>query len=267
MPHSFTTWDHLLVLALASMVLLWCWRFPRLVRADAAGTPGARLSYYPAEIGPLWALAVCAIALWMAERRPWGALMLGGSAPWRLALGWALAGGYVWLTFTQRRKVLARPARLARLVSALGIARSLLPRTRGERSGFAALSITAGICEELLFRGFLLWYATVWTGPVGGFLISSALFGLMHIYLGVEQVPRTAFAGTYFYVIAMTTGSLLPAMLCHAITDLGSGDLGYRALATDAAGMGADRVAGDSAAGSEGSAGPPATVTEGTLAK
>ena len=118
-------------------------------------------------------------------------------------------------------------------------------------------SITAGICEELLFRGFVLWYATAWTGPVGGFLISSMLFGIMHVYLGVEQVPRTTIAGVYFYVVAMTAGSLLPAMVCHVIADLVSGDLGYRALAADAAGTGADRAARDSTADSEGSARPP----------
>jgi hypothetical protein len=246
MPTSFTIWDHLLIFALAGAVLLWCWRFPRLVRADAAGVPGGRLRYYPFEIGPLWALAACVIALWIATRRPWGALLLGASAPWRLALGWALAGAYIWLMLSQRRKLLARPERLARLANAIGGARPILPRTRGERGGFAALSVTAGVCEELLFRGFVLWYATVWTGPVGGFLISSMLFGIMHIYLGVEQVPRTAMIGIYFYVVAMTAGSLFPAIVCHAIVDLVSGDLGYRALATDAPGTGADLVAGDS---------------------
>jgi membrane protease YdiL (CAAX protease family) len=238
----FVTWDHLLMLALASVVLVWCWRFPRLVRADAAGTPGERLRYYPFEIVPLWALAAGVVALWIGAHRPWGALLLGGSAPWRLALGWALAGAYVWLTLSQRRKVIARPDRLARIVNALGNVRPILPRTRGERSGFAVLSITAGICEELLFRGFVLWYATVWTGPVGGFLISSMLFGIMHVYLGVEQVPRTAILGIFFYVVAMTAGSLLPAMVCHAVADLVSGDLGYRALATDAAGNSEGRL-------------------------
>ena len=78
-----------------------------------------------------------------------------------------------------------------------------------------------------------------------------------NVYLGVEQVPCTAFVGVNFYVMAMTAGSLLPAMVAHAIADLVSGDLGYRALATDAAGTGADRVARDSTADSEGSARPP----------
>lgn len=258
MQTSFTTWDHLLVLALTSAVLLWCWRYPSLVRADVAGTPGGRLRYYPVEIVPLWVLAGGVIALWLAARRPWGALLLGGSAPWRLALGWALAGAYVWLTLSQRRKVLARPERLARLVSALGGVRPMLPRTRGERNGFAVLAITAGTCEELLFRGFVLWYATAWTGPVGGFLISSMFFGIMHVYLGVEQVPRTAIVGMFFYVVAMTSGSLCPAMVCHVVADLVSGDLGYRALATDAPGTGADRAAGDAAADAGGSTRPPA---------
>jgi membrane protease YdiL (CAAX protease family) len=227
----FVTWDHQLLPALATAILVWHWRYPRFLRAEAAGVAGARLRYYAVEIASLWPLAVGVIALWSVTRRPWSALLLGGSPPWRLALGWALAGAFVWLNLAQRRAVLARPARLARILRTLGRIQPLLPRTRGDLAGFAALSLTAGICEELLFRGFVLWYATQWTGPVGGFLISSASFGLMHTYLGLRQVPRTAIIGVLFYVVAMTAGSLLPAMVCHAVTDLVSGDLGYRALA------------------------------------
>jgi len=34
MPTSFAIWDYLLVLTFASAVLVWCWRFPHLVRAS-----------------------------------------------------------------------------------------------------------------------------------------------------------------------------------------------------------------------------------------
>jgi len=226
----FVFWDHLLLLALASAVALWHWQYPRFVRAQAAGAQNARLRYYAVEITSLWLVAAGVIVLWIAARRPWGTLWLGGSAPWRLVLGWALAGAYVWLNLAQRRMVLARPALLARVMKTLGNAQAILPRTQGERSGFAALSFTAGICEELLFRGFVVWYATVWTGPVGGFLISSASFGLMHLYLGKSHVPRAALLGVFFYVVALAAGSLLPAIVCHVVTDLVSGDLGYRAF-------------------------------------
>ena len=226
-------WDYLLLVGLLMAILLWHWQYPHLVRADAAGSKNARLRYYPLEIVPLWALALGVIALWLTTGRPWGALLLGPSAPWRLALGFALAGAYVWLTLSQRRAVLARPEILLKLVKTLGEVQPLLPRTGAERRGFATLSITAGICEELLFRGFVLWCATKWTGPVGGFLISSLSFGLMHIYLGPRNLPKAAIAGIVFYIMAMTSGSLVPAMICHCVADLVSGDLGYRALGAD----------------------------------
>jgi membrane protease YdiL (CAAX protease family) len=248
---TFVMWDRLLLLGLASAIALWWWQYPRFVRAQAAGARNARPRYYAVEIVPLWVLAVGVISLWIAARRPWGDLLLGRSALWRLALGWALAAAYVGLTLAQRRMVLARPALLARIMKTLGEVQPLLPRTPGERKGFATLSITAGICEELLFRGFVLWYATRWAGPVGGFLISSASFGIMHVYLGARNLPRATIAGVFFYVVVIAAGSLLPATLCHSLADLVSGDLGYRAL-----------TAGDSSAsaGGEKPAPSPASI-------
>ena len=244
----FVTWDHLLLLALlASAVLEWRSLYPRFVRAAALGVPGARLRYYAFQIAILWVQAAWVVALWIALGRPWAALLLGSSPLWRLAIGWALAGVYIWLALSQRRALLAKPSRLARFMQSIGSAEALVPRTSGERRAFVAVSITAGITEELLFRGFVLWYASQWAGPVGGFLVSSAIFGMMHVYLGVRHVPRTAIAGAFFYAVAMSAGSLLPAMLSHAVADLVSGDIGFRAL-----------TAGDAAADAEPSAPAPA---------
>lgn len=244
----FVVWDHLLLLGLlASAVLEWRWQYPSFIRALDRGVRGARPRYYAVAILTEWALAAAVVALWIVERRPWSALLLGGSAPWRLAIGWALVAAYVWLALKQRRALLARPERLGRVMRALSGVLPLIPHTPGERPGFAALSVTAGICEELLFRGFVLWYATQWAGPVAGFAISCVIFGFMHIYFGANHVPRTAIAGVLFYVVAMAGGSLLPAMACHAAADLVSGDLIYRALAANGAGPGEGAGAGSAA--------------------
>ena len=48
----------------------------------------------------------------------------------------------------------------------IGAARPLLPHTPGELRGFNLLSITAGICEEVLYRSYIWWYVAVWTGPL-----------------------------------------------------------------------------------------------------
>jgi len=66
-------------------------------------------------------------------------------------------------------------------------------------------------------------------------LISSAIFGFGHIYLGLIQVPRTAALGVIFALIVLASGSLWPAIILHAALDLNSGDLGFRALASDPA--------------------------------
>lgn len=248
MHQPFVVWDHLLLLGLlGSAVVEWRWQYPSFVRAVEKGVPGVRSRYYAVAIVTEWVCAAGLVALWIVERRPWSGLLLGGGPPWRLAIGWALAAAYVWLALAQRRALLSRPKRLERLMTVLTGVVPLLPRTPGERRGFATLSVTAGICEELLFRGFVLWYATQWAGPIAAFPISCAIFGFVHIYFGPDHVPRTAIAGALFYLVAMAGGSLLPAMVCHAVADLVSGDITSHALA--AAGGGAGPATGDGGVG------------------
>jgi uncharacterized protein len=100
---------------------------------------------------------------------------------------------------------------------------ALLPRTPAERRVFAAVAVTAGICEELLYRGFGL-AALRWAAPGLGHPaligLTAAAFGLAHLYQGPRGVVLTGLAGAYLAWIAIATGSLLPAMLLHALLDL-----------------------------------------------
>ena len=97
------------------------------------------------------------------------------------------------------------------------------------------VALTAGVCEEILFRGYVTWYfLAFWPGTrislALAVIISSILFGFGHIYLGVRQVGTSAVGGVLFAAIVRVAGSLLPAMMLHAALDLNSFDLGYRAL-------------------------------------
>jgi membrane protease YdiL (CAAX protease family) len=100
---------------------------------------------------------------------------------------------------------------------------ALLPRTREERLTFAALAVTAGICEEIVFRGFGFAYVRfLWPGVTDGWLIlaTSVVFGLAHLYQGPRGVVLTGLAGAAFASMTVTTGSLLPAIVVHAMVDL-----------------------------------------------
>jgi membrane protease YdiL (CAAX protease family) len=117
-----------------------------------------------------------------------------------------------------------------------------VPRTTGEYRGMIVVALTAGICEEFLFRGFVTWYfLEFWPGSRIGLVlavtISAILFGFAHIYFGVRQVWVGAVVGAFFAAVVLAAGSLLPAMIMHAAMDLNSFDLGHRALRkTDEAG-------------------------------
>jgi CAAX protease family protein len=92
------------------------------------------------------------------------------------------------------------------------------------------LALTAGICEEILCRGFMMWYFGTW-GTAAAVVLSSVVFGLGHLYVGVPHVFRTTLIGVGFALLAVFTGSLLPGIVLHAAIDWISGDVGYHAYA------------------------------------
>jgi uncharacterized protein len=206
------------------------WLYPRFLRAVAAHRPGARPRWYALVIGMAWAFTAAVLAIWAVERRPWAALYLRPARPLGVWLGLGLSVLYVGLMWVQIRALLARPDGRARLGRQLAGAGAMLPRTPGERWGFALVSLTAGICEEVLFRGFVMWCCAAWVGPIGAVLLSSLLFGVGHVYLGVSHIVRTGLVGLAMAGIVIAAGSLWPAILLHTVIDLVAGEIGYRAL-------------------------------------
>lgn len=93
----------------------------------------------------------------------------------------------------------------------------------------AALGLClVGFTEEIVTRGVLLVSLRTRLSEVWVWLISSALFALMHllnIALGqpvpgtLAQVAAAFCTGTVFYILRRTTGSLIPAMVLHALWD------------------------------------------------
>lgn len=99
----------------------------------------------------------------------------------------------------------------------------LLPSTRRERWAFAGVAVTAGVTEELLYRGWLVWFLAL-AAPVGGYsgalLVSSVAFGLGHAWQGVRVVLLAGAAGLGLALLAFSTGSLLLPVLLHVLVDL-----------------------------------------------
>ena len=102
----------------------------------------------------------------------------------------------------------------------------LMPTSKSELRWFVwGVSLSAGLCEELLFRGFLIGYLQPSVGLTMAILIASSLFGLCHIYQGWHNVIRTGIVGLALALIYVWSGSLLVAIILHFAIDTYSGCL------------------------------------------
>lgn len=100
----------------------------------------------------------------------------------------------------------------------------LAPQNAWQLTVWISLSISAGICEELVFRGYLLQQFTRTSGRVWiGVLTSSLLFGVAHGYEGASGMIAITIYGSLFCLLAMKRYSLRPGMIAHAWHDIFSG--------------------------------------------
>ena len=200
--------------------------WPRHLRAVAAGDPTARTRIYRRTVAEQWALTAVAVALALIHARSFATLGLTVPTGWRLVLGVAVPVAYLLLAMAQLRSF-SKPEALAKVRDGVAPLKALLPHTAAEWSEFRPLAVTAGICEELLFRGYLVWVLTPMLGLLGAAGLSVAIFGVAHGYQGVQFAARAFLAGVVMGALALATGSVLPGMLLHALVDLVGGYAGY----------------------------------------
>jgi membrane protease YdiL (CAAX protease family) len=100
----------------------------------------------------------------------------------------------------------------------------LIPGTTLELLVWCCVSTTAGICEEIIFRGYLQrQFAAITRSMLAGVLLSAVVFGAAH---GYEGGPRMLLIGVYglmFGLLAWWRKSLRPGMIAHAWHDAISG--------------------------------------------
>jgi membrane protease YdiL (CAAX protease family) len=130
-----------------------------------------------------------------------------------------LVAAIVLINKLQKKK--SNPEKIAK---ALENVRKILPVTPNERLAWIPVALTAGFCEEFLYRGWLLNITgsalkSVWLG----LLVSSILFGFAHLYQGRRGMLGTGILGLVFGLIYIASHSLLPGQVLHTLIDLNNG--------------------------------------------
>jgi uncharacterized protein len=174
-----------------------------------------RTRIYIDSIVSLWALAlITAVVAW------WSRFGLAELGLVRVTPG-ELAGWTSGLTVAGLLVMAAARAAGARETALLG---HLLPGTTKEKAFFVVLSLTAGVCEELIFRGFMLSALHAATGSLTlAVVVSAGAFGVVHAYQQAAGALRAAVLGVLLALAVVYTSSIVPAILAHAALDLIAG--------------------------------------------
>lgn len=98
--------------------------------------------------------------------------------------------------------------------------RFFTPLSRLELALWVFNSMTAGFCEEIIFRGYLQRQFIAWSGkPALGIILSALVFGGGHAYQGARRTILLAVFGALLGILAYARQSLRPGMMAHAWQD------------------------------------------------
>jgi len=214
---------HILVLLLVFVAPAW--DYFEAKRLKSSVDPRKRVRWYATITSCSW---IFALATWAAFN--WRNLFrIAAPASWlpegtfaRVIVAGALITGIVAAQVMTLIAMRSNEKMRAKIGEALRPLYFILPVTREERRWWVAVSLTAGVCEEIVYRGFLIPYfmGAPASFPVTLAMIASSLvFGLAHIYQGVRGAIGTAILGMVFAVLFVTTGNLWVPIVLHALID------------------------------------------------
>lgn len=229
--------DHLMIFLLfVVQPAHGAWAWARFMAGIRAGEPPDRLRHYRSAYILEWTAFTVLAAVWLYLERPLAALGLVAPSGTGFWLGVALliaATGYLAWTWRQARQLENedRP----KFVESLGDLRHFLPHTRREYRSIVGLSITAGIVEEIVYRGFVFWYLAQLMPLWAVVIVSSLGFGLGHSYQGFAGMGRVTLIGIAFGVYYLLTGSIWLPIAAHIVLDVLQCGTIYESLRDDPA--------------------------------
>lgn len=231
MADFFVSWvPYLRMLLVASLLLLPFMDIAATRRMRRHTSSAARMQWYRDSVLAIWVLAALALLLavphnlLILERSPQDIAWLLGT-PTRAMVAAVLLAIFFALYLAQFLALAWSRALREKYAKAARYVRGFLPVSAQEQRWWLFLSISAGICEEVLVRGFFLQFLNgqIAGGPALGltaaWLITSVIFGFCHFYQGLRGVIGTAIGGALLGLLAIVSGDLLLPMLVHTLLD------------------------------------------------
>ena len=209
-------WHTVVLLAVFAALTVLGWLAQRSARTYAASpVPPPRLVLLQIQAVIFeWATLAW---VWFGVRR--GGVRLGEivAGRWpdvKSVLADILLGGGLWVLWIG----------ISRVVNLfLGHALDTIPYPASLLEGSLAIvvAVSAGVCEEIVFRGYLQTQFRALSGSAAvAVFLQAVVFGVPHVYQGTRLATMAALYGILFGVLAFWRRSLRPGILAHAWSDI-----------------------------------------------
>jgi membrane protease YdiL (CAAX protease family) len=224
---QLTLLDHCLAVLLAVVLPIGGFLSMRTLRRriDAGFSHTTRVRDYRNNMLVMWTVTAAAVAHWLLSGRAFSDLGIAWfdaeAGPLLLAL--LLAAGLVAINLYLYVRVLRSDAAAEGLLRQTRRFDFVLPRTRRELHWFYAVSVTAGVTEEILYRGFMITYLLAYLTLPAAVVVSSLVFASAHVYQGAGGTSRAFTIALVLAAIYLLSGSILLAALAHVLLDAISG--------------------------------------------
>lgn len=214
--------DHLAVFVLFVVQPIYgTLAYQRYVARIEAGAPPELLRQYRVTLLVEWLALAALVLAWLSLGRPFSALGLVQHAGTGFYIGvLLLVAMTAYLVLAWRKAAAATPEERDRFVGSLGSLRHFMPHNRQTYTTFVWLSVTAGIVEEIVYRGFVFWYLGQFMPVWAVVMVSAFAFGIGHSYQGFSGVVRVTLVGVVFGGYYLLTGSIWLPIVAHAVLDI-----------------------------------------------
>jgi hypothetical protein len=214
--------DHIFILLLFVVQPIYgAYSYRRILAKIEAGTPANRPRMYLETLVLEWVFLAALALAWYTLARPvadLGFVAPAGVGFWSGAALLVLFTAY--LVYAWHGIKQASDDDRAKQAKSLGKLVHMLPHNRRDYRHFIAVSLTAGVVEEIVYRGFVLWYLSLLMPLWGAVIVSSVAFGLGHSYQGAIGGLRCGLVGLAFAILYVVTGSIWLPIIAHAALDI-----------------------------------------------
>jgi uncharacterized protein len=222
--------DHLIAFLLLVVLPITSVRSGSIEGVDLDLPPKKHL-YYTNGLALIIAGSVI-LTIWNVHRRPWDSLGIDWIIPSPIALVALAISVFIysidlWWNVRQSKSNDDEVADKSM--------RSIIPLTRIDFQHYIFLAVAAGVCEEIIYRGFLIPYVMHWFSSLSfaqwiAIGLPALSFGISHLYQGWAAVVKIVIIAICLGTIFYYSESLIIVIVLHILIDLASGYVGMKTM-------------------------------------